>query len=123
MSRDVSVGNVFGYEMFMFIFTYALQAFKAYCAIWVRRSPPGFSTRVTTRQHPAAKGGTVGEKCPVKFCLNADFHVTFRDLLTCRKATTWDRRPYLSSEGRRAEDFFRPKKSDVFGRVRIRELG
>ena len=65
MSRDVSVGNVFGYEMFMFIFTYALQAFKAYCAIWVRRSPPGFSTRVTTRQHPAAKGGTVGEKCPV----------------------------------------------------------
>jgi len=23
----------------------------------------------------------VGEKCPVKVCLNADFHVTFRDLL------------------------------------------
>ena len=28
-------------------------------------SPPGVSTRVTTREHPAAGGGTVGEKCPV----------------------------------------------------------
>jgi len=27
--------------------------------------PPGVSTRVTTREHPAAEGGTVGEKCPV----------------------------------------------------------
>ena len=25
---------------------------------------------------------------------------------TCRKSTTWDRRLYLPSEGRRAEDFF-----------------
>jgi len=24
-------------------------------------SPPGVSTRVTTREHPAAEGGTVGE--------------------------------------------------------------
>ena len=36
--------------------------------------------RVTTREHPAAEGGSVGEKCPV-FCLNAEFHVTFRDYL------------------------------------------
>jgi len=28
---------------------------------------------------------------------------------TCRKATTWDQRLYFPSEGRRAEDFFRPK--------------
>jgi hypothetical protein len=27
-------------------------------------SPLGVSTLVTTREHPAAKGGTVGEKCP-----------------------------------------------------------
>jgi hypothetical protein len=26
--------------------------------------PPGVSTRVTVREHPAAEGGTVGEKCP-----------------------------------------------------------
>jgi len=37
--------------------------------------------RVTTREHPAAEGGTVGEKCPVNFAQNAGFHVTFRDLL------------------------------------------
>ena len=36
--------------------------------------------RVTTREHPGAKGGTLGEKCQGIF-LNADFHVTFRDLL------------------------------------------
>jgi hypothetical protein len=35
----------------------------------------------------------VGEKCP--------------DILPkCREATTWDRRLYFPSEGRRAEDFF-----------------
>ena len=36
--------------------------------------------RIATREHPAAEGGTVGEKCPVILpkCL---FHVTFRDLL------------------------------------------
>jgi hypothetical protein len=65
-------------------------------------SPPGVSTRVTTRELPAAEGGTVGEKCPGIF-LNADFHVTFRDLL---HAMTWDRRLYFPFEGRRAEDFF-----------------
>jgi hypothetical protein len=31
---------------------------------------------VATLEHPAAEGGTVGE-----FCLNAEFNVTFRDLL------------------------------------------
>ena len=28
------------------------------------------------------------------------------------KSTTWDKRLYFPSEGRRAEDFFRPEKSD-----------
>jgi hypothetical protein len=30
---------------------------------------------------------------------------------------------YFPSEGRRAEDFFRPEKSEGFGRVLNRELG
>jgi hypothetical protein len=30
----------------------------------------------------------------------------FRDFFTCRESTTWDRRLYFPSEGRRAEDFF-----------------
>jgi hypothetical protein len=28
-------------------------------------SPPDVSTRATTREHPAAEGGTTGEECPV----------------------------------------------------------
>jgi len=36
---------------------------------------------------------------------------------TCRKSTTWDRRLYFPSEGRRAEDFFTLKNPDHFGRV------
>ena len=34
-----------------------------------------------------------------------------------RKSFAWDRRLYFPSEGRRAEDFFSPQKSDGFGRV------
>jgi hypothetical protein len=51
----------------MFIFNLRTAAFKAYCAIWVRRfnfSPPDVSMRVTMREHPAAEGGIVGGKCP-----------------------------------------------------------
>jgi hypothetical protein len=46
----------------------------------------------------------------------------FRDLLHCRKSTTWDPQLYFPSDGRRAEDFFfRSVKSDGFGRVWTRE--
>jgi hypothetical protein len=38
---------------------------------------------------------------------------------TCRKSATWE----FASELRHGEDFFRPEKSDGFGRVRTRELG
>jgi hypothetical protein len=48
------------------IFNLGTAAFKTYCAIWVR--PSNFrhqvSQRVTTREHPAAEGGTVSKKCP-----------------------------------------------------------
>ena len=66
---------------------------------------PGACTSATTRQFLAAKGGTVGEKLSGNFCLNTDFHLTL-GIFTCRKSTTWDRRLYFPSEGRRAEDFF-----------------
>ena len=51
----------------------------------------------------------MGEKCPGEFCLNADLHFTFRDLLHAVKLRLGDRRLYFPSEGRRAEDFFRSK--------------
>jgi hypothetical protein len=42
-----------------------------------------------------------------KFSLKmADFHLAFRDLVTCRKSTTWDPQLYFISEGKRAECFF-----------------
>jgi hypothetical protein len=40
-----------------------------------------------------------------KFCLDADFHGTSRDLLHAANLATWDPRLYFPSEGRRVEDF------------------
>ena len=37
---------------------------------------------------------------------NARLPHSIQESFTCRKSTTWDRRLYLPSEGRRAEDFF-----------------
>ena len=43
------------------IFQLCTAAFKAYCVIWVRRS--NFCHQASPREHPAAEGGNVGEKC------------------------------------------------------------
>jgi hypothetical protein len=57
--------------------------FKAYCAIWVRRS--NFRHQASPRVSP--RGSTQRPKVKLwarnvrKFCLNADFNVTFRDRL------------------------------------------
>jgi hypothetical protein len=67
----------------MFIFNYALQPFKAYFTIWVRRS--NFCHQATPRVSP--RESTQRRKVKLwarnvrEFCLNTDFHVTFRDLL------------------------------------------
>jgi len=58
-------------------------AFKAYCAIWVRRSnfrhqaPP----RVSPRQSTQRRKVELWARNVREFCLNADLYVTFRDLL------------------------------------------
>jgi hypothetical protein len=57
----------------------------------------------------------MGEKWPRNFAEFGDFHVTFGFFYT-PLSTTWDRRLYFPSEGRRADDFS-PEKSDGFGRV------
>ena len=79
----------------MFIFNYVLQSFKAYCAIWVRRSNfrHQASPRVSPRESTRRRKVELWTRNVRKFCLNADSHVTFRDL-------------YFPSEGRRVEDFF-----------------
>jgi hypothetical protein len=57
----------------------------------------------------------MGEKWPRNFAESGDFHVTF-EFFYMPLSTTWDKRLYFPSEGRRAEDFS-PEKSDGFGRV------
>jgi len=97
------------YESFMLLlfFNLGTAAFKAYCAIWVIRSNfrHQASPRVSPRESTRRRKVELWERNVREFCLNADFHVPFRDLL---HAMTWDRRLYFSFEGRRAEDFFRP---------------
>jgi hypothetical protein len=50
----------------------------------------------------------MGEKWPRNFAESGDFHVTF-GFYYMPLSTACDRRLYFPSEGRRAEDFFRPK--------------
>jgi len=91
-----------------FIFNLRTAAFKAYCAIWVRRSSfrhlasPGVSPRESTQRQKVE----LWARNVRKFCLNADFHVTFGGLLHAVKLRHGHRRLYLPFEGRRAEDFF-----------------
>ena len=65
------------------IFNYALLPFKAYCAIWVRRSnfrhqaSPSMSPCESTQRRKVK----LWAKNVREFCLNAGLHVTFRDLL------------------------------------------
>jgi len=67
----------------MFIFNYALQHFKAYCAIWVRRSNIRHqaSPRVSPCKSTQRRKVELWARNVREICLNADFHVTFRDLL------------------------------------------
>jgi len=76
-------------------------------------SPPGVSPRVSPRESTqrrkvelwARNVPVILPKCRKPRYIWGSF--------TCRKATTWDRRLYFPSEGRRAEDFFRPKNPAV----------
>jgi len=65
------------------IFNLRTEAFKAYCAIWVRRSNfrHQASPRVSPRESTQRRKVELWARNVRKFCLNADFHFTFRDLL------------------------------------------
>jgi len=89
------------------IFNLHTAAFKAYCAIRVRRSNfrhqafPRNSTQRRKVELWARNVRGILPKCRLSSYIEESF--------TCRKATTWNRRLYFPSEGRRAEDFFRLK--------------
>ena len=59
-----------------------------------------------------------------EFCLKMpDFHVTFRNLLHAANMRHGTNGFTFLRKERSVEDFFRPEKSDGFGRVWTRELG
>ena len=52
----------------------------------------------------------MGEKWTMNFFPeNVRLPRNIQGSFTCRKSTTWGKRLYVPSEGRRAEDFFAPK--------------
>jgi hypothetical protein len=64
---------------------------------------PTFATR---RRHASAPSGgrwNCGREMSGNFCLNADLHVTFMDLLRAVKLRHADRRLYFPSEGRQGD--------------------
>jgi len=94
-------------SIIIIIFNLRTAAFKAYCVIWVRCSNfcHQVSPRVSPRESTQRQKVELWARNVREFCLNADLHITFRDLLRAVKAMTWDQRLYFPFEGRRAEDF------------------
>ena len=67
---------------------------------------PTFTTSRIPRDPSSQRWNYVGEKWPMNIAWNARLPRSIQESFTCRKSTTWDRRLYFPSEGRRAEDFF-----------------
>ena len=91
-----------------FIFNYALQPFKVYCAMWVRRSNfrHQASPRLSPRESTQRRKVELWARNVREFCLNAEFHVTFRDLLHAVQLRHGTDGFTSSPKGRSAEDFF-----------------
>jgi len=74
-------------HIIIIIFNLRTAAFKAYCAIWVRRSnfshqaSPSVSPRDSTQRRKVE----LWARNVREFCLNADIHITFRNLLHATK--------------------------------------
>ena len=94
-----------------YYFQLRTAAFKAYCAIWFRRS--NFCHQ--TSPHVSPSESTQRRKVELwarnvrEFCLNVEFHVTFRNLLRAIKLRHGTDVFTSLSEGRRAEEFICPK--------------
>jgi hypothetical protein len=88
---------------YIIIFNLRTAAFKAYCAIWVRRSK--FRHQASPRVSPSES--TQRQKVKLwarnvrEFCLNVDLHVTFKDFLHAVKL------------GHGTNDFTSPPKEGV----------
>jgi hypothetical protein len=78
--------------------------------VWSGLDVPTSATRHLHACHhtraPSSGKWNCGREMSDKFCLNAEFHITFRDLLHAIKLWHGNERLYFPSEVRRAEDFF-----------------
>jgi hypothetical protein len=97
--------------------------FKAYSAIWIRRSNfrHQASPRVSSRESTQRRKLELWARNVREFCLNYDFHVTFRDLLHAVKLRHGTD-GFTSPPKEGVLRIFSPWKSDGFGRLRTREL-
>ena len=59
----------------------------------------------------------------MNFAWNARLPRNIQESFTCRKSTTWDRRLYFPSEGRRAEDLFALRNPTASARFEPANLG
>jgi hypothetical protein len=75
--------QAFDNPLILFFLNLSTALFKAYCAIWVRRSNfrHQASPRVSPRESTLRRKVELWARNVRKHCLNADLHVTFRDLL------------------------------------------
>ena len=72
-----------------------------------------FTTSRLPRDPSSQRWNYVGEKWLMNFAWNARLPRSIQESFTCSKSTTWDRRLYFPSEGRRAEDFFARLQPDL----------
>ena len=85
-------------------------------------SPLGASTCTRHERRLSAKDGITGEKWPVNFACDSDFHVNPGFFDMPRKSATWER-ALLPPPKEVMLCIFSPEKSDSFGRDRTRDLG
>jgi len=108
-------------SLFLFVYTTTHCSLKAYCAILVRCSNFRYqgSPRVSPRESTQRRKVELWAKNVKEFCLNADLHVTFRNLLhvlKLRHATDGFTSPPK-------EDFFHPKNPTTSAGCQPANLG
>jgi hypothetical protein len=79
--------------------------------------PPGSPTPMMMRKTSSRERGNYGPEISSNFTDKLRVVRNLKGSFTCCKSVTWDRQLYFPSEGRHAEDFFCPEKSDGFGQV------
>jgi hypothetical protein len=100
-----------------------LQAHCTYPILWkFPLAPPGAPTSTTMRETSSREKGNYGREITGNFADNGDFHAVvgiFYMLQICDMRET----ALLPLRRKACWGFFRPEKSDGFGRFRSRELG